>query len=177
MKQFLMKFLEAAAGLPVAVVRGIKNIGAQVALACNAFTPSTHEKTISKFSASAIATRYLLAKSDGTATGITICTQGDRALFVVADTQSTAADLALTTPNTVACIMLGVTNDSVPMIAAAALTVGTIVYPDTGGKVNTYAGAGSGTAFPCGIVVGSPSAQDGDIVEVASCIGFVASAL
>jgi len=182
LKQKLIMLIGAAVGLPAAAARWVRNRGVEVVLAANAFTPSTHEKVTTKFSASAIATRYLLGKFHGTAAtaalGFVITTtQGDRALFVIADTVS-ATDLTNTSNAApVECIMLGVTNDTVPMVANAALAVGTVVYPDTGGMVNSYAGAGSGTAFPCGVIVGSPSAQSGDIVEVMGCIGFVASAV
>ena len=182
MKQKLIMLIEAAVGLPAAAARWVRNRGQDIVLAANAFTPSTHAKVITKFSASVIATRYLLGIFHGTAAtaalGFVItATQGSRALFVIANTAS-ATDLTNTgNAAPVECIMLGVTDDTVPMVANAALAVGTVVYPDTGGTVNSYAGAGSGTAFPCGVVVGQPSAQAGDIVEVMSCIGFVASAV
>ena len=182
MKQKLIMLIEAAVGLPAAAARWVRNWGQDIVLAANAFTPATHQKNITKFSAVAIATRYLLGKFHGTAANAALgqvitTTQGDRALFVIQDTVS-ATDLTNTSNFApVGCIMLGVTDETVPMIANAALAVGTVVYPDTGGTVNSYAGAGSGTAFPCGVVVGQPSAQAGDIVEVASCIGFVASAV
>ena len=166
MKQKLIRLLEAVVGFPPACVRALKNVGQQVALACNAFAPSIHKKSITKFTGTAIATRYLLAKSDGTATGITICGAGDRALFSVTDTAS-ATDISLTNPQAVACQMLSATDESVPMIAAGAIAVGQVVYPVANGQVNTYVGLGSsGSNYACGIVIANASAQAGDILEV-----------
>lgn len=137
----------------------------------DSFTPMTHEKVITKFTASAITTRYTLFKpllTDTTQTQITICGAGDRALFCVADTVSTT-DLGLANPAPVECIMLGTTHDSVPMIAAGVLNVGDIVYPAANGQVNTYVGLGStGTNYSCGVVVANPALVAGDIVEVMS---------
>lgn len=172
-KNFLMVALTAIVGIPPNLVRAYKYGRVTVALACNAFTPSTHCKTITKFTAAAITTRYLLAKSDGTATGITICTSGDKAMFIVKDTASASADLSLTNPAPVACIMLGVTDETVPMIAARALAVGTVVYPGLLGQVDSYVGLGStGTNYPVGVIVANASAQAGDIVEVMSVLEF-----
>lgn len=163
---FLMLGIEAALGLPAAFVRWQRYRKHQTCLMANGFTPSTHEKETTKFSAVAIATRYLLGKQSG-ATGVVVCGAGDRALFVIKDTVS-AAELVLSANlSPVGCIMLGVTNDTIPMVAAGALNVGDIVYPVAAGQVNTYVGLGSsGTNYPCGIVVGSPATQAGDIVEV-----------
>lgn len=180
MKQKLIMLIEAAVGLPAAAARWVRNRGKDIVLAANAFTPSTHEKVITKFSAVAIATRYLLGKFHGTAANaalgqVIITGSTDRALFVIQDTVS-ATDLSNTSNFApVGCIMLGVTNDTVPMVAASAIAVGTVVYPAALGTVDAYTPSGAGVAFPVGVVVGSPSSQAGDIVEVASSIGFVAS--
>ena len=166
MKKQLIRLLEAVVGFPPACVRALQNVGRQVTLACNAFTPSVHKKNITKFTGTAIATRYLLAKSDGTQTGITICTTGDRALFSVTDTAS-STDISLTNPAPVNCQMLAATDESIPMIAAGAIAVGTVVYPVAAGQVNSYVGLGStGSNYACGIVVANASLQAGDILEV-----------
>ena len=166
MKKLAIRLLEAVVGFPPAVVRAFKSVGQQVTLACNAFTPSIHKKNITKFTGVAIATRYLLGKSDGTQTGVTVCTLGDRALFVITDTAS-SVDISLDNPSPVNCQMLAATDESVPMIAAGAIAVGTVVYPVANGQVNSYVGLGSsGSNYACGIVVANASAQAGDILEV-----------
>jgi len=74
--------------------------------------------------------------------------------------------------------MLNVTDETVPMIAAGAIAVGAVVYPVANGQVNTYVGLGStGSNYACGIVVGQPATQAGDIVEVSSLIELQVSAV
>lgn len=175
MKKMLIRALEAVVGFPAAVARKVRTLGYSVVLAANAFTPSTHKKTITKFTGTAIATRYLLAKSDGTQTGITICGAGDRAMFCVMDTAGTT-ELALTNPAPVSCIMLGVTDETVPMIASAGgINPGDVVYPAANGQVSKY--PGNGTNYPCGMVVANGSAQAGDILEVMAVLEFQAATI
>ena len=180
MKNKIHMLIYAAVGLPAAAVRWVRNIGRETVTACNAFTPAQHKNSKTQFSKVAITTRYLLGKfstnaADAAAGVVVITGQGDRALFIIADTVS-STDLSYDgTYAPVECLMIGSINKTVPMIANAALTVGTVVYPDTGGTVNTYAGAGSGTAYSCGVVVGQPSAQAGDIVEVEPLLSTAAS--
>lgn len=163
-----VRVLEAVVGFPAAVARKVRTMGQEIACAANAFTPSTHKKTITKFTGTAIATRYLLAKSDGTQTGITIAGAGDRALFCVMDTAS-STDISLTNPAPVSCIMLGATDETVPMIAAAGgIVPGTVVYPAANGQVQAY--PGSGNNYPCGVCIANGSTQAGDIIEVMSCV-------
>lgn len=167
MKKFFLKMLEAVVGFPPAIARTCRNLGTAFVVAANQFTPSVHCNTITKFTGVAIAVRYSLGKSDGTPNGVVVCAAGDRAMFVIKDTTSTTQDLSLLNPTPVACIMLGVTNETVPMIAAGAIAVGSVVYPVANGQVNTYVGLGSsGSNFACGIVVASPSNQAGDFLEV-----------
>ena len=177
MKKKMIRLIEAVVGFPPACVRALKNIGQQVTLACNAFTPGIHRESITKFSTAVIATRYLLAKSDGTATGFTICTSGDKADFVVSDTVS-STELSAVTPAPVNCFMLGASGCTVPMIAARAIACGAFVYPGLLGQADTYVGLGStGTNYACGKVVAQPAAQAGDIIEVMPILAQVTTAL
>jgi len=166
--------LEAVVGFPPAVVRRIKNMGRDVVLACNAFTPSFHKGKITKTSSVAIATRYLLGKSDGTQNGVTVCTTGDRAIYVIEDTVS-ATDLALLTPASVSALIIGVYDQTVPMIAAGAIAANTVVYPVANGQVNSYVGLGStGTNYPVGITINA-SANAGDVLEVIPFISIASA--
>ena len=127
-KNLFVAVLAAVVGFPPAAVRFVKNIGRQTVLACNAFTPSVHRNSITKFTSAAITTRYLLGKFDSAnlTNGVAVAGLGDRAFFVIADTAATATDLALTTPAPVNCLMLDSINETVPMVAAGAIAVGTV---------------------------------------------------
>lgn len=177
-KNLFVAVLAAVVGFPPAAVRFVKNIGRQTVLACNAFTPSVHRNSITKFTSAAITTRYLLGKFDSAnlTNGVAVAGLGDRAFFVIADTAATATDLALTTPAPVNCLMLDSINETVPMVAAGAIAVGTVVYPVANGQVNSYVGLGStGTNYPCGVVVANASAQAGDILEVMPTLGIASA--
>ena len=172
MKNIIVMLIGALVGLPAAAVRWAKYHGRETVTAANAFTPSQHKNVITQFTKVTIATRYLLGKSDGTQTGVLVAGLGDRAMFVIKDTTATL-DLSLDNPTPVSCIMLGVTDETVPMIAAGPIAVGTIVYPVANGQVNSYVGLGStGSNYPCGIVVANASVQAGDIVEVMSTVEY-----
>lgn len=137
----------------------------------------THHKVLNKFSAVAITERHLLYKFDSTdATGkrIVVCGAQDRAVFVVPEEVSTLM-LTGVNPAPVEAIMLGVSDDSVRMVAAGALNPGDVVYPAAAGRVNTYVGLGStGTNYPVGVVLVGATAA-GQIVEVQHVNGLVAS--
>lgn len=133
----------------------------------------THQHTTTKFTAVAIATRHCLYKFDSTdPTGkrIVVCGLQDRAIFAVPDEVS-ATDLTNRSPFPIESIMLGVTSKSVRMIANAALTPGTVVYPTTLGYVDSYANIGTGSNYPCGIVIVGSTAQ-GQIIEVMSTVDY-----
>lgn len=132
----------------------------------------THHRVTTKFTNAQITTRHLLYKFDTTdATGkrIVPCGLGDRAIFAVPD-EVLALDL-IDTNNLapIEAIMLGVTSNSVRMIANAALTPGTVVYPAANGTVDSYANIGTGSNFACGVVLVGSTAN-GQIIEVASFI-------
>jgi len=139
----------------------------------------THENTTTKFSAVAITTRHLLYKfdpNDATTKQLVVCGAGDRAIFVVPDECSTT-DLNNQSPAPIEAIMLGSTNNSVRMVAAGAITAGSIVYPAASGQINTYVGLGStGTNFPCGIAITS-STVAGQVIEVMAELGLGSVAL
>ena len=177
MRKYLFPFIAAVVGIPPAAVRFARNLGKQVVLAANAFTPSVHKKVITKFTGSAIASRWLVGKQSG-ATTVGVAGFGDRAQFVFTDAPQ-ALDITLDNPAPVGVIMLGATDESIPMVAGSGgINVGDVVYPAPGGQVDTYAHQGSsGTNFPCGIVVANPSTQQGDIIEVQGLLSVNSAAL
>lgn len=145
--------------------------GGAAACFANEVGVGTHEKTITKFSASAIATRHLLFGQDATdSRKVTAIATTVRPLYAVAD-EVAATDLANTgNLAPVSCIILGTTNDTVRMVAnAAGIKPGDPVYAVANGYVDLQANLTTGTWYLVGHVVARTSTAQGDLLEVAAC--------
>ena len=110
----------------------------------------------------AFTARYLIAKRGTDAAHIDICTAADIPLGVVPDMNPVAGDLTYPLPCQLLC---GAGNETLRMVASAAIAIDALVVPDAGGKVKTWPGT-TGTYYIIGRAL-SVAAANNDIIHVA----------
>lgn len=121
----------------------------------------SHKSSRPYLSSAAIATRYLLAKVGADDEHIAVvAATSDKPIGVISDEASAAEE-------PVNVELLGVTNRTLPLVAAAAITVGADVYSTAAGKVDVKPTA-AGTYWRVGVALTAPGAAN-DPVEVALC--------
>lgn len=120
----------------------------------------THCGSISKKADAVNATRHLLVKFGTDADHYAICGANAIPLGTVPDEADAIEDL-----NQI--LLLGVTDETVLMIASEAIAVGVAVYTAANGKIQDLP-AGAGTYYHVGYAL-TASAADGDKIEVQHC--------
>jgi len=129
----------------------------------------THEDSITKLADAAQTTRHLLVKIGTDADHIAVCGASNDPLGVCNDEPSAAEREANV-------ILLGVTHNTVLMVASEAIPAGERVYTAASGKVQDEPSA-AGTYYCVGRAL-TAAGDDGDVIEVEPCfpIGLVVPA-
>lgn len=109
-------------------------------------------------SSAAVATRYLLGKWGADYTKVAaVAAASDEPIGVITDEASAAGEPLFVE-------LLGLTNRTVPVVAAAAITLNADLYSDGTGKVTTKPTA-AGTYWRVGKAL-QPADADGDVIEM-----------
>jgi len=122
----------------------------------------THKCTLTLLATSAIAAEHLLVKFGADAQHAVLAGAADLPIGTVPDTPSAGDECAVN--------LLGATNETIEMVASAAIDAGALVCVTTGGKVKTLPTA-NGTYYVVGQTV-SAAAANNDLVEVVSCVPY-----
>ena len=122
----------------------------------------THYENITRNAESAISIKYLLGKIGSTQDKIDICGSSDLAIGVITDEAGIGEDVNVA--------LLGA-PDTLNVVASGSISAGTLIVPDSGGKVKAIPAAGESDATynVVGIALTSAS-SDGDIIEFVSCV-------
>ena len=104
----------------------------------------------------------MLGKIGSTQDKIDICGSSDLAIGVITDEAGIGEDVNVA--------LLGA-PDTLNVVASGAISAGTLIVPDSGGKVKAIPAAGESDATynVVGIALTSAS-SDGDIIEFVSCV-------
>lgn len=120
-------------------------------------TGATHRGSVTRLTDSALATRNLLGITGSDASHVAICGASNVPLGVIADEAAAAGE-------DVAVQLLGSSASTLSMVAAGAVTAGSLVYTAANGRVSALS-ATSGTYYCVGVAL-SPASAAGDSIEV-----------
>ena len=146
----LLGFVSGWGALHYYAKYGVKEIFCNIA-------EGEHEGTVTRTAEVAFSTRYLLGKKGTADIDVDICGVADEPFCVVTDEPAIGDDTG--------CRLLNSAGQTSRMVASEAMTVGDKVYTAASGKTQDEPVA-AGTYYRVGVVVGSPAAADGDVMEV-----------
>lgn len=156
LKKATLRFIARMAATFAIIVHGLRSeyLVANIA-------EGTHIKNVTLLATAAIATRYFLVKKGADAAHVAVSTAtADQPIGVCTDEPAAAEDA-------VNVRLLGATDESVLMVANAAITQNADLYAAIGGKVGP-APTEAGTYWKVGRAM-TAAAADGDKIEVESC--------
>jgi len=158
----------AVAGIITGTVFVVANVSrlngrSGMVVATNTLAPNwgRHANSVTKLSAAAISTRYLIGKTGADVDHVVVVTAAsDKPLGVITDEASAAEE-------PVNVELLGLTNKTVPVVAGVAITLDADLYLLASGKVGIKPTA-AGTYWRVGRALQAADA-DGDVIAMESC--------
>jgi hypothetical protein len=118
--------------------------------------------TMTKIADAAQTTQHLLVKFGTDADHIAIATAAGAPIGACPDTPALGDSAAV--------ILIGVTDESVTMVASEAITVGERVFAAAAGKISDLPAAAA--SYFCVGQALEAAAEDGDEIQIASCVPF-----